>query len=195
MPTSPFPPHLDWLAPPAGGPDLAATAPAEDITGAYPWPAGVKLSGELAALADCRGRRVADLGCGRGHLGFTALGLGAAAVVFNDASRAMADFVARTIAANRLQERAAVCADAWGGALPGGPCAVILGGDILYHPPSFAALIATIAASLDRPGLCLLSDPRTTLERELPELAASHGLGWSSCRRPAGYTLVRVARG
>ncbi len=193
MSDQPFPAHLAWLTAPSSGPDVSAAAEPDDITGVYAWRAGVRLSAELGELVACRDRRVADIGCGRGHLGFSALALGAREVVFNDASAVMTGFVARIIAANRLEARARVDARGWGEAVPGGPCGVILGGDVLYRPACFAALLTTIARSLDADGICLLSDPRTTLEAELPDLADTLGLTWSSSRRH-DYTLVRVTR-
>jgi predicted nicotinamide N-methyase len=151
------------------------------------------LAAELGCVADCRSRRVADLGCGRGALGLTALTLGAQDVLFADASPVAIDFVDRALLANRLSGRAVAVPHTWGGALPGAPYALLLGGDILYRPELFPALIATIAASLAPDGLCLLSDPRQRLEDGLPGLAARHGLDWRCERRPAGYTLVRVS--
>jgi hypothetical protein len=53
--------------------------------------------------------------------------------------------------------------------------------------------MATLAEGLAANGLALLSDPRETLEPELPRLAGEHGLDWQ-CQRRANYTLVRVRR-
>jgi SAM-dependent methyltransferase len=188
-----LPPHLDWLIRPAPGPD-PAPAPAEaDVTGAYAWPAGSRLAGELAALVDCRGAVVADLGCGLGQLGFSALALGAQQVLFADGSPVAIDLAARTIGANRFGARARACRHLWGQALPGAPCTLILGGDILYRPECFAGLVDTIHASLAPGGQCLLADPRTRLDDEFAALLAGRRLGWRLERRAAGYTLARVA--
>ena len=172
--------HLDWLVRPAPGP---APVPAGDdgsgdATGAYAWPAGSKLAGELGALVDCAGAVVADLGCGLGQLGFSALALGARRVLFADGSPAAVDLAQRTISCNRLGARAEARLHRWGQALPGAGYALILGGDILYRAECFAALVATISASLAAGGQCLLADPRTRLDDEFAALLPACGLGW-----------------
>lgn len=183
-------PHLAWLTWPPDGPDLAHASEPEDVTGAYQWPAGAALAAELAAVVDCRGRRVVDLGCGRGALGFTAIGLGAAQVLFTDASAIALDYVARVIATNRLTN-AAIMQQSWGKPLADRHD-LILGGDILYRPECFAELFTTIAASLAEDGVCLLADPRRQLDEELPRLASAHRLTWISEHRTGG-TVVRVS--
>jgi hypothetical protein len=187
-----LPAHLDWLIRPAPGPGLAPEAD-EDVSGLYAWPAGSRMAGELAALSACQGAEVADLGCGLGQLGFSALALGAGRVLFAAGSPAALDLVARTIGCNRLGARAQAVHHQWGQALPGAPYRLILGGDILYRPACFAALCATIGASLAHGGACLLADPRTRLEEEFAALLAGCGLAWRCERRALGYTLARVA--
>ncbi len=156
----------------------------DDSTWRYDWPAGGRLLGELAALIDPRGRRVVDLGCGRGRLGAWALAQGAAEVIFADQSaNALAEVAARHPQGRTLVHR-------WGEPLP--PADLVLGGDILYRAALFPELIASLASALSQGGLALLADPRQTLEPELPRLAAAHGLDWREERRPAAYTLVRV---
>jgi predicted nicotinamide N-methyase len=191
-----FPAHLSWLRLPAEPPDpqVESAADEPDATWAYAWPAGVGLGADLADLAECRGRAVADHGCGCGLLGFSALALGDARVTFADANSAARTWVAAVIAENRLADRAAVVAHRWGKPLSGAKYDFILGGDILYRPACFDELLGTIAASLAPDGACLLSDPRLHLEEELPLLGARHGLGWKETRMPRGYTLVRVIR-
>ncbi|MBA3685150.1 MAG: methyltransferase domain-containing protein, partial [Planctomycetes bacterium] len=159
----------------------------------YAWPAGVRLSAELPELADCRDRRVADLGCGQGHNGLMALLGGAASVLFADAAPSALQWVRQVIDANDLAARAQAVEHRWGDPLPGVPCDLILGGDILYRPECFAGLLDTIATSLAADGQALLSDPRRSLDEPLPELAAVRGLAWNEERR-AGWTLVRVGR-
>jgi predicted nicotinamide N-methyase len=188
-----LPSHLDWLIRPAHGPRPAPSGTADDVTGAYAWPAGSKLASELAVLADCRGALVADLGCGLGQLGFSALALGAQRVLFADGAPELIDLAARTIACNQLATRAQASRHHWGQPLPGAGYTLILGGDILYRPECFAALADTISASLAHGGECLLADPRTRLEDELAALLADRRLGWRSERRSTGYTLARVA--
>jgi SAM-dependent methyltransferase len=189
-----LPPHLDWVIRPAPAPAPAPALADEDVTGAYSWPAGSRLAGELEELVDCRGEVVADLGCGLGQLGFSALALGARRVLFADGSPALIALAARTIACNRLGAQAQASLHRWGQALPGGDYTLILGGDILYRPACFAALSDTIGASLAPGGLCLLADPRTRLEDEFAAQLARHALGWRLERRSLGYTLARVAR-
>lgn len=181
-------PAHDWSAALA-----AAAAEGDDRpTWAYAWPAGERIRGELTALVELAGRRVCDLGCGQGRLGLTAL-LAGAAVCFADGSSHPLRWLRAVLAANDLD---ADCVEhQWGDLLPGGPYDLVLGGDILYRPECFADLLATIAASLVPDGCALLADPRSRLEPELPELAATAGLRWASERRDAGYTLVRLTPG
>ena len=193
----PWPPHLAWVIAPAAGPQAQLAQADDDVTCLYQWPSGTRLaeylSTHLATLAPCRDRRVADMGCGRGGLGLTAYAAGAAAVFFADASPVAVDFLARTIALNALAPRAHVAHHYWGTALPGAPYDLILGGDILYRPECFADLMATIALSLSAQGCALLSDPRTTLEPQLAELAAKHRLKWTT-RRIEHTTIAHLMR-
>jgi ribosomal protein L11 methylase PrmA len=145
-------------------------------------------------VASCRDQRVADLGCGLGHLGFTALALGARAVVFADGSPMVVDRIARTISLNHLDERARTVLHQWGEPLPDAPFPLILGGDILYRPECFPALILTIASSLAPAGVCLLSEPRRRCEEELLAAVEERGLAWEHQRRDAGYSLLRITR-
>ena len=188
-----YPPHLSWLRIPATAPDPTAAPPGTDLTWAYGWPAGQKLGADLADLAACGGLRVADLGCGRGHNGFSALALGAAEVAFADASALALDFVAAVAAANDLASRCRTHLHHWGEPIPEAPFDLILGGDILYRPDWFARLLGTLAASLAPHGQALLSDPRHALDADLPRLAEAAGLTWETTRQTHGYTLVRAA--
>ncbi len=165
----------------------------DDATWAYAWPAGQKLADELPALVDCRDRAVADLGCGRGHCGLAALMHGAARVLFADGNPAAVARIAAVLA-ERDEHRGAATLHHWGDPLPGAPFDVLCGGDILYRPTHFAALIDTLATSLAPDGMCFLSDPRFQLDDELPLLASRRRLSWSTERRASGYTLVRVER-
>jgi predicted nicotinamide N-methyase len=188
-----FPPHLAHLRIPVPLPVLDGTATDEDLTWAYPWPGGLRLSAGLDGVVDCRGLRVADLGCGRGHLGFTALTQGAVTVVFADASRTALDFVDAVATANGMEPRMTCAPHTWGDVIPGAPFDLILGGDILYRPAFFGRLLASIADSLAPAGHALLSDPRVALDEELPALAAGAGLSWRILRQEAGWgTVVRA---
>jgi len=190
MPCS-WPAHLAWVQQPLDGARFQlARDDADDVTGAYQWPAGAALANELAQLYHCRGRRVLDLGCGRGALGLTALSLGAQQVVFADASPIVVDLVQRTIVTNELTNRATVIQLTWGETPPLGSYDLILGGDILYRSGLFPALAHTIAQGLSPAGACLLSDPRTTVETDLPTIFLAAGLTWKS-QRQAAYTLFR----
>jgi len=195
--------------PPSGGDRLAGSFPvgwrlpaiaidwspstAGDQTGAYAWPAGVALAAQLGALADWQGRKVADLGCGRGHVGCAALALDAAHVHFTDGQPAAMTWLAALIAANRLGARTSFALHRWGDQVPGAPYDRIVGGDILYRGDLHGALLDTIAQSLAEDGECLLSDPRQHLEAALPALARARGLTWTS-QRQERYTLVRIRR-
>ena len=187
-----LPAHLAHLVQPTAAPDLAAARPDADCTWAYCWPAGVKLSAELATLVPCAGRAVADIGCGRGHGGLSALVAGAGRVAFADGDPEVVRWVQGVLAANGFTARAQAHIHRWGEVIPGAPYDVVFGGDILYRPECFADLLASIAASLTNDGIALLSDPRLRLDRELPGLAAAAGLSWDFERRDAGYTLVRL---
>jgi 2-polyprenyl-3-methyl-5-hydroxy-6-metoxy-1,4-benzoquinol methylase len=170
---------------------LGDRPPAADGTGRYDWPACRRFVDDLPLVADLRGRRVLDLGCGPGGAGRAALALGAASVTFADA-----DPDALALVRTRLEDaapRATTTRHTWGGPVPGGPWDVVLCADVLYRPAFFADLLASVAASLAADGLALFSDPRTSLESELPALAQKAGLTWASERRQAGYTLVRSA--
>ena len=165
-----------------------------DLTWAYPWPAGERLAADLADVVDCRGMRVAEMGCGRGRTGLTALLLGAAEVLFADIAAEPLAYVSAAMKVNQVQNRGRTAVHAWGDPLPGGPFDLLIGADILYRPTFHAALLRSIASSLAPRGYCLLADPRTDLESELPTLAEECGLRWQPQRRANHYTLVTVDR-
>lgn len=155
-----------------------------DGTWRYQWPAGSRFLEEIAGLVSVAAQRVIDLGCGQGRLGRWAQAAGAAEVLF-------ADYAADALAAIPDLPRTNRLVHAWGEPLPA--CDVLLGGDILYRPDSFPVLLDSVASALGTPGATAwLVDPRTSLEDELPQLAAARGLTWSVERRPAQYTLVRL---
>jgi len=172
VPSHPLAPHLRHLRVPQVIPTLGDQPADSDLTWAYAWPAGLRLSARLAEFDPCQ-VRLADLGCGRGNLGFTALTLGVPGVVFADRSPTALAFVDQVIAANGFHDRASTAVHEWGAVIPGAPFQLILGGDILYRPAFFDKLLASIAASLDDGGRCLLADPRQRLDAELPTLAAA----------------------
>jgi predicted nicotinamide N-methyase len=194
-----FPAYLGHLvAPPEAlaflGNDAADPCGA-DLTWAYAWPAGERMAGELAAVVQCAGQRIVDLGCGRGHLGLAALHHGAAEVTFCDGSPRPLAWLDAVLTANHLAGRGRSCRHAWGDPIPGGPVPLILGGDILYRPALFPALLATIAASLTVDGEALLSDPSTTTDPALLTASAGAGLRLTHERRAAaGYSLHRLRR-
>ena len=190
-PTPLWPPHLQWVRPPDDGPRRELASDDEDVTCLYHWKAGAFLATLPGTQARCAGRTVADLGCGRGTLGLSACASGATRVLFADASAVAVDFLARTITVNELSQRAQAVQHSWGDVLPDGPWEVILGGDILYRPACFAALLDTIAASLAANGCALLSDPRITLEDGLPALAEARGLRWEAART-GHFTIVTI---
>lgn len=158
------------------------TAP-DDGTWRYQWPAGTRFLAEIADIVDVRGRDVIDLGCGQGRLGRWALEHGASRVVF-------ADLSAEALSSVPADARAVALPHRWGEALP--CCDVLLGGDILYRPASFPVLLDSVRSALAPAAQAWLVDPRSTLEPELPVLAAERGLTWCQQRRPGGYTLVLV---
>ncbi len=188
-----IPIHLAGLDLPDFRPHLGEVAAGLDLTWAYDWPAGLRLSHELDRVVDVRDRRVLDLGCGRGRLGLTALVLGAAHVGFADGAMEPLAHVVQVLERNRLAGRGSCHRHRWGDPLPAGPWELILGGDILYRPGEFPALVATLAMSLGE-GEALLADPRRELEPELFGLFTAHGLAWISERRAADYTLLRITR-
>ncbi len=164
-----------------------------DSTGLYHWPAGERFAAELPSLVALAGKRVLDLGCGQGRLGTLAMVHGAAAVVFADAD---AQALAAVRGVHAHDPRARFTLHQWGEALDdpdAGTFDVVLGGDILYRSAYFAALLTTIAQQLSSHGQAMLSDPRRTLDAELPMLAAAARLSWISERRET-YTLVRIER-
>jgi predicted nicotinamide N-methyase len=187
-------PHLSHLqAPPP--PQLGDQPADSDLTWAYPWPAGLRFSAVLARFADCRARRIADLGCGRGNLGLTALLASAAQVVFADRSATALAFVEAVLGANGLAARGLIARHEWGTPIPGAPFDLILGGDILYRPAFFPHLLASIAHSLASDGHALLADPRQRLDAELPDLAAAAGVTWDIIHQEPGWgTVVKVQR-
>ncbi len=174
---------------PERAPDLDLPACAhsgEDGTWRYAWPAGERFLSEIADLVEVRGRRVIDLGCGQGRLGLWAAQAGAAAVLFADRS-------AEALATIPLPPTGHLLTHRWGEPLPA--CDVLLGGDILYRPPTFPDLLASIASALIDPGaVAWLVDPRRSMEPELPEYAVRTGLSWAPTRREAGYTLVKLMK-
>jgi predicted nicotinamide N-methyase len=158
----------------------------DDGTWRYTWPAGSRLLGELDVLVTVAGRRVLDLGCGQGRLGLWALAHGAAEVVFADQSET-------ALAAIHVQPGIRCMVHHWGDPLP--ECDLLLGGDILYRPALFPALMTSVASALRNAAAeAILVDPRSRLEEELPQLAATWGLTWEPERRGPGYTLVRLRR-
>lgn len=162
----------------------------ERTTWAYDWPAGERFGSDLLnGLEDLSGKRVCDLGCGRGQLGFIALHLGAHSVHFCDHSSQILAYVQAKIDYNKLDKNGQTKQHRWGTRIPGAPFDVILGGDILYRPECFDALLASIASSLAPGGHALLSDPRTELEKELYELAITHSL-IINAKRHETYTLI-----
>lgn len=179
-------PEHDWQQ------ALAAAAAAGDErpTWGYRWPAGERLAADLPAMGLCAGCRCVDLGCGRGHLGLTALAAGATAVCFADGSRHPLRYLEQVISCNELGDRATTSLHRWGEPLPGSPWQVILGGDILYRPECFAALFNTIATSLSPDGAAYLSDPRSCLEKNLPALATAAGCQLTIERVADNYSLV-----
>ena len=180
-------PHLaDLIVPDDAYPHVEADT--ADQTGVYAWPAGDRLARDLLQLVDCTGLRVLDLGCGRGHLGLSALRLGAERVTFCDGHPLVCAGLRRVLEANRLT--AAVHEHRWGTPPPGGPFDLILGGDILYRATLFPALLDSVAAAIGD-GQVLLSDPRLRLEADLPRLAAERHLTWQQ-ERQADYSLVRI---
>lgn len=190
----PWPAHLAWVIAPDDGPRRDLASDDEDVTCLYQWKAGAFLATLPNTQTRCVGRAVADLGCGRGTLGLSACAHGATRVLFADASTMAIDFLTRTLARNHLNDRAQAVLHTWGEPLPNGPWEVILGGDILYRPECFAALLDTIAGSLAADGCALLSDPRITLEHGLASLAEARGLRWESARIDH-FSVVTLTRG
>ena len=186
-----------WQAPPfAWDAALAAAAAAGDHrpTWAYTWPAGRRLAAVLPEIAALAGRRVVDLGCGRGLLGLWALEYGAT-VLFADASPYPLAWIEALLKAHpQHASRATTAVHRWGDPLPDAPWDIILGGDILYRPECHPALMTTIATSLPEDGVALLADPRTCLEEQLPAMAAAAGLDMRTDRHEAGFTLVSLGR-
>ena len=184
---------MDLLLP-RWNPTLTPASGDADLTWAYPWPAGERLAQDLLTLQDTssplRGGRIAELGCGRGRSGLTALMNGAGSVRFCDLAPEPLTYVQEALHLNHLHDRGSVCRHAWGETVPDGPYQVILGADILYRPAYQQALLTSIAHSLAPGGWALLADPRTTLEQELPIFAAELGLTWGTTRRPGPYTLA-----
>lgn len=179
---------------PPWSPELGTPPPEGDLTWAYPWPAGERLARDLAEVVDCQGRTCAELGCGRGRTGLTALALGATAVTFCDIAREPLEYVQKALAAHSFTARGSTCQHPWGEPLPAGPYDIIFGADILYRPTFHGAIFTSIAASLAPLGLALLADPRSELEPELNFLAEALGLQVTAIRRPGPYTLLRVTR-
>lgn len=173
-------------------PELAPASGDGDLTWAYPWPAGERLARDLAAVVDPAGLRLAELGCGRGRCGLTALLLGAAHATFCDLAPEPLAYVRDALAANRLAERGSTAIHAWGDPVPGGPFDLIIGADILYRSAFHRALLTSVAGALAPGGRCLLADPRVKLEEDLPDIAAELGLRWRQERRPGDYTLVEL---
>jgi predicted nicotinamide N-methyase len=157
----------------------------EDGTWRYQWPAGSRFLVEIDSLVQVAGRRVIDLGCGQGRLGCWALEHGAAQVVFADQSAA-------ALAAIPVHAQAMLLEHRWGEPLP--VCDILLGGDILYRPACFVDLLTSVGTALAVGSVAWLVDPRSTLDAELPGIAASLGLQWLPERRSAGYTAIRIVR-
>ncbi|TVR45710.1 MAG: methyltransferase domain-containing protein [Planctomycetota bacterium] len=171
----------------------AATSGAVETGATWPylWPGGLRLAADLSELVHPDPRlRVVDLGCGRGLLGMLALEMGFQEVCFADGDPLPLACLDAQLTDAPGAHTALVH---WGQALPGPGADLILGGDVLYRPEYHDQLLATIAASLNRHGQALLSDPRSCLEAHLPDLATAHGLHLSMEERPGPYTLLRLS--
>ena len=166
----------------------------DGATWPYLWPGGLRLAADLPQLLQEHPTpsSTLDLGCGRGLLGFAAMhwGLPRVTCVDGDAQAVAAvGQQARNLGLDQLQAQL----HAWdGSAIPGGPFACILGGDVLYRPQFHRALLRTVAAQLRRDGEAWLADPRQQLEPQLPIIAAELGLTWSHSLRPGPYSLCRL---
>jgi predicted nicotinamide N-methyase len=191
MATRSWPAHLAHVQFPRDDAHLfLARSDEDDVTGIYQWPAGAGLASYLLTSDLCAGKRVLDLGCGRGALGFTALLRNAQHVIFADNSPVVCDLLTRTLEINEASQNAEVLSLNWGEPFPLPPCDLVLGGDILYRPKLFPALATTIASALTEHGQVYLSDPRENLEANLPAIFAAAGLRLTS-ERLERFTLLR----
>lgn len=188
-----FPEHLRHLRIPLPLPTPADGHAEEDLTWAYAWPGGRRLCDVFHQYIDCTNLNVADLGCGRGLLGFTALTAGASRVIFADRSPVALAWIQSILHENNLADRAICVQHEWGDPLPHSPFHLIVGGDILYRSQYFERLMSSIASSLAPDGRALLADPRTHLEDELPTLAHTHAMSWTALRCEVGWgTLAEL---
>ena len=125
-----IPPPMNWQQA-----FLDAAAIGDDRpTWAYDWPAGLRLAHNLGELYQLQGKKVCDLGCGRGTLGLCALQLGAAHVDFCDGSAQVLSYVQKVLDCNHFLDTAQCHVHQWGKPLPLKSYDIILGGDILYRP-------------------------------------------------------------
>ena len=171
-------------------------------TWAHEWPAGLRLTQALPELLahwplPLAQTRCCDLGCGRGLLGMALLHYGMGEVSFADGSPHPLAFVQAMLEHYHLagQGQSYHCqCHQWGTPLDHGPYDLIVGGDILYRPECFPELLLSIQTSLQPQGVAWLSDPRHSLEKELPQLAEEAGLTWQQQRLEAhAITLVQVS--
>lgn len=181
-------PDFDW----AQAHRLAADGGDERPTWAYEWPAGQRLAQALIQDQRCRGKRVVDLGCGRGPVGKAALASGAREVVFADSCSHILAYLDAWIAHNELTARARTWQHRWGEPVSEPAFDLVLGGDVCYRPECQGDLIASVAGLLAEDGLGILSDPRQRPEPALREFSAEYGLHLELTRTPGHYTELQL---
>ncbi len=167
----------------------------ERPTWAYSWPAGERFAKDLSSIFPDKGltgKRIADIGCGRGYLGLSTFTHQPETVLFADGSPYPLQFVQSVLCLNRLTG-GSTCVHHWGTPLPDGPWDIILGGDILYRPECFKQLFTTVVSSLSTDGAAYFSDPRSILEPQLPEIAQRCALTYNQQRvEEQRYTLITL---
>lgn len=123
------------------------------------WPAALALAEHIFDENENKwqGRRVLEMGCGCGLAGIAA-GLQGAEVTVTDLEPAALDLAADNWKKNGLQPAALEQMD-WCAPAIDARYDLILGADILYHPPDFPDLIRSVHTLLDDPGTLLISEP------------------------------------
>ncbi len=121
------------------------------------WPSSIALAEHLLAREDLPGLRTLELGCGCGLAGIAA-GLRGAHVTVTDNQPAALELATDNWRRNGLQPAALQPLD-WRDPPPDGGYELILGADILYHPPVFPDLARCITELLEPGGSILLAEP------------------------------------
>lgn len=121
------------------------------------WPSAVALAGHLLRRDDLTDKQVLEVGCGCGLAGIAAAKRGAEVTVTDLLPEALA-LAEINWRQNQLRPAALQSLD-WCNPACATCFELILGADILYHPPDFPDLVRSLCSLLESGGTLILSEP------------------------------------